>query len=145
MEKIAMKCTREEYESMRQELLKANIQEDWELFRYCGNPGFYLTNDFGVDTLYFTSVTDGRRIYSAFDKDVFLKACGIKVKKDKKKISVKVRLKEIKNKLLLINGNNSDDVETDHIDADDLLCEALVLLGQKEIVDIFKKIGKWYS
>jgi hypothetical protein len=59
--------------------------------------------------------------------------------------NIQLRLKEIENELLLIDSNNSDDPETDHIDADDLLCEALTLLGQKEIVDIFMKIGKWYS
>ena len=59
--------------------------------------------------------------------------------------NIELRLKEIEIKLLLIKNNNICDTEMDHIEADDLLCEALNLLGQKEIVDIFQKIGKWYS
>ena len=58
---------------------------------------------------------------------------------------IELKLKEIENNLLLIISKNCEDTETDHIDADDLLCEALNLLGQTKIVEYFTKIGKWYS
>ena len=37
------------------------------------------------------------------------------------------------------------DNETAHMKADELLCEALTMLGQNEIVELYKKIEKWYS
>jgi hypothetical protein len=38
-----------------------------------------------------------------------------------------------------------DDYEMAHHDADDLLCEALIKLGQSELVESFKKVGRWYA
>lgn len=40
---------------------------------------------------------------------------------------------------------NSDDTETAHYDADDILCEILTALGYTEIVDAYNAIDKWYS
>lgn len=37
------------------------------------------------------------------------------------------------------------DREEAHFQADTLLCELLVELGHKEIVDLYKKVGKWYA
>ena len=39
----------------------------------------------------------------------------------------------------------SADTESDHGDADDLLCELLVELGYEEVIAAYKKIHKWYS
>lgn len=41
--------------------------------------------------------------------------------------------------------NNSGDLESVHIFADDLLCEMLKTLGYTEIVEAFEKIDKWYA
>jgi len=42
-------------------------------------------------------------------------------------------------------GSESDDPESNHLEADNLLCEALVLLGQNQLVDFFRKVAKWYA
>ena len=80
MENIAMKCTRAEYEGMRQVLLNSNIRESSHLFNYYYNSNIYLTNDFGGELL-FTCVTTDRTVYDTFDRDIFLKACGIETPK----------------------------------------------------------------
>jgi hypothetical protein len=55
---------------------------------------------------------------------------------DELKNSYLERLKEIKEDF---------DIERAHSLADDLLCEILVDLGYKEIVDLYKTIEKWYA
>ena len=37
------------------------------------------------------------------------------------------------------------DLEMNHLKADGLLCEALRLLGQDSLVDMFEKVDKWYA
>lgn len=37
------------------------------------------------------------------------------------------------------------DCEIDHCEADDILCDRLETLGEKELVALFKKIDKWYA
>lgn len=37
------------------------------------------------------------------------------------------------------------DFEYAHLDADDILCDFLLILGYKEIVDDYRKVGKWYA
>jgi hypothetical protein len=37
------------------------------------------------------------------------------------------------------------DIEAAHCDADDILCEILIKLGYKKIVDIYKCIPRWYA
>ena len=81
MENIAMKCTRKEYYSMREQLLNANIQESDCLFRFYDYSNVYLTNSFGDNELMFTCVTSERTVYETFDKDIFLNACGIETPK----------------------------------------------------------------
>lgn len=39
----------------------------------------------------------------------------------------------------------SGDIESDHWDADVLLCGALRQLGQGELVDSYLKVGKWFA
>ena len=52
-------------------------------------------------------------------------------------------VKKIKLQLLKEVGNS--DFECAHSNADDALCELLNGLGFTEIVDIYKKVGKWYA
>ncbi len=40
---------------------------------------------------------------------------------------------------------NKRDQEVAHLEADDILCELLVALGCKQVVDAFDKIPKWYA
>lgn len=40
---------------------------------------------------------------------------------------------------------SEDDVEDAHLKADDALCEFLVKIGHKDLVDKFKEVRKWYS
>jgi len=37
------------------------------------------------------------------------------------------------------------DTEIAHMDADDILCGTLILLGFDELVDKYKEINKWYA
>lgn len=41
--------------------------------------------------------------------------------------------------------NKRADIEVEHVQADDLLCELLVKLGYHKTVEEFKKIEKWYA
>ena len=40
---------------------------------------------------------------------------------------------------------NNGDIEVAHLDADNILCDVLTQLGYKELVDIYKKVDKWYA
>lgn len=55
----------------------------------------------------------------------------------------KQRIEEIKAEMKLLI--NAGDTESDHAEADDLLCEALRIYGQNDLVDTYEKIGKWYA
>jgi hypothetical protein len=44
-----------------------------------------------------------------------------------------------------LNRKGYADTELDHKEADKILCEVLIALGQQEIVDLFNKINKWYA
>jgi len=37
------------------------------------------------------------------------------------------------------------DYEDAHVMADEILCDFLLWLGHKSIVDAFKEVGKWYA
>lgn len=39
----------------------------------------------------------------------------------------------------------SDDYESDHSRADELLCELLTKLGATKTVEAWEKVGKWYA
>jgi hypothetical protein len=81
MEKIAMKCTRAEYESIKEFVgeLENISKADFVTYNY-------LTICSRFKTLYMVSkdiVDLDKKIYETFDKDVFLNACGIKISKVK--------------------------------------------------------------
>lgn len=38
-----------------------------------------------------------------------------------------------------------DDPETDHVRADNLLCDILEQIGEDEIVKVFRSLEKWYA
>ena len=40
---------------------------------------------------------------------------------------------------------NYSDFEIAHFKADEILCEALEYLGQGKLVELFRKVGKWYA
>jgi hypothetical protein len=54
------------------------------------------------------------------------------------------RLKGILNEMKNIN-EDCYDTEIGHSKADGLLCEALEILGQEELVEEFYMVDKWYS
>jgi hypothetical protein len=37
------------------------------------------------------------------------------------------------------------DIENAHMEADNVLCKLLTLLGYQKVVDEFEKVGKWYA
>jgi hypothetical protein len=93
MEKIAMKCTEAQYESIREFVGELRYKSDCDFDKIN-----YLINDFadtGVNTFVSVPSTD-RLFYETFNKDVFLKACGIKIKKDKRKKMFKKTIKLLK-------------------------------------------------
>ena len=47
------------------------------------------------------------------------------------------------NELKSLQGEG--DTECNHINADDILCDMLIELGYKDIVDEYNKIFKWYA
>ena len=55
------------------------------------------------------------------------------------------RLEEIRLEMDVLRHNLEGDTEQNHLLADDLLCEALDLFGEKELTDMFYDINKWYS
>lgn len=61
----------------------------------------------------------------------------IKIEKDLKN--------KYKRKMEIINEQHSDDPEVAHLDADILICELLVELGYKDVVDEYDKTPKYYS
>jgi hypothetical protein len=79
VERIAMKCTREEYESIKNIIgdLDTTCKDDFILFNY-------LCNDTRKSCMMYSPNFFDRKVYETFDKDIFLKACGI----ERPKISV---------------------------------------------------------
>jgi len=45
----------------------------------------------------------------------------------------------------MLELQKDDDYEVTHIKADGLLCEMLIELGYKDIVDAYNGINKWYA
>jgi len=70
MRKIAMRCTQEQFDS-----IKDRITYPMELLKF-ENPWIYLTNDYLKKKIVSTSAeTEGREVYETFDAEIFLKAC----------------------------------------------------------------------
>jgi len=44
-----------------------------------------------------------------------------------------------------IVDKDGDDEEQEHIDADQLLCDLLEILGFEELIKLYHKIDKWYA
>ena len=59
---------------------------------------------------------------------------------EEKIIDIKRRMHIIK-----IGQEKHSDKECDHIEADNLLCELLELLGHQDIVDEFYELDLWYA
>ncbi len=45
----------------------------------------------------------------------------------------------------IAKGNHAGDTEVAHSHADWVLCELLISLGYKDVVDALDKIDKWYA
>lgn len=77
---IAMKCTQEDWESIKNEIPERyvyDLDEDWEEQRY-------ITNNLADEEMNISNIPDNsnklrysRRIYEKFDANIFLNACGI--------------------------------------------------------------------
>ena len=46
---------------------------------------------------------------------------------------------------LLKEAQNNDDIESGHVDADNVLCSLLSTLGYLDVVVEFKRVPKWYA
>ena len=57
---------------------------------------------------------------------------------------MKNKIKEIEKKLLELQEESRHDEESAHLDADNLLLEALTVLGHPELVSAFKGIHRYY-
>lgn len=51
---------------------------------------------------------------------------------------------EFEDKMRAIN-DSGDEIDTNHIAADDLMCKVLKDLGYTKGVEIFERMPKWYS
>ena len=79
MEKIAMRCTRVQYESIKEFVGELRLEDpnDFEIYDYlCTSK----TKE-RVIMLALRYIDNDRKVYETFDKDIFLKACGIKTPK----------------------------------------------------------------
>lgn len=56
-----------------------------------------------------------------------------------------IRLNQIKAEMKKVAEDNSGDYEGTHIHADNLLKEALEILGFQDLVEDYDKVGKWYA
>jgi hypothetical protein len=76
VERIAMKCTRAEYESIKCFVGKLTGTNKKDFIAYT-----YLLNDYEDNSCCMDEVIHSdmksRKIYETFDKNIFLKACGI--------------------------------------------------------------------
>jgi hypothetical protein len=45
----------------------------------------------------------------------------------------------------LLNGCHTNDVERDHLKADDILCDLLRSLGYEDVVQAYLNVEKWYA
>ena len=99
MEKIAMKCTSIQFDNIEKDLINGGfIIYGITDFERCD---YLCTNAWGnkekISNFKTPDISNfGRKIYETFDKDIFLKSCGIKVKKDKKTTMFKKAIKLIK-------------------------------------------------
>lgn len=55
------------------------------------------------------------------------------------------KIKEIEKKLIALQEESKYDEEAAHLDADNLLLEALSVLGHPELATAFKKIHRYYD
>jgi len=81
MRPIAMRCTQEQFDSIK-DRITLPIAED--VFRYSGLVQSYLTNDYNsVGEVKYTisPVLANREIIETFDANIFLEACDIEVEK----------------------------------------------------------------
>jgi len=70
MKLIAMRCTREQYESIKEFIGELNQKDKRDFNEYP-----YLLND--DDGCFCFNEYASRKVYETFDKDIFLEACGI--------------------------------------------------------------------
>ena len=54
------------------------------------------------------------------------------------------KIEELINELKSIKDNEHSDAETDHMKADEILCDIIAEYGHPEVKDIFDKINKYY-
>ena len=58
----------------------------------------------------------------------------------KRRAEILARLRE------MVGAEDFDtDIEAQHIEADELLCEYLTLLGETSLVEAYKALEKWYE
>ncbi len=106
MGNIAMKCSKKEYKSIKDIVgkLKNPSREDFTEYNYL------LNYSDGRVQMYDNSMGH-RKVYETFDKDIFLKAFGIKVKKDKREKMFKKTIKQLKSFHELNFDINTVDIE----------------------------------
>lgn len=47
--------------------------------------------------------------------------------------------------IMLKEQQSNGDTEMAHSNADDILCDFLIYLGYKDVVDEYRKVSKWYA
>ncbi|QHJ79191.1 MAG: hypothetical protein [Caudoviricetes sp.] len=58
-------------------------------------------------------------------------------------VSIAVEIDRIKMEMIALQSGYDPEIE--HGEADNLLCELLILLGHQDVVDEYEKVTKWFA
>jgi len=102
MRPIAMKCTQEEFDSIKDKL--SNITDIYNFERYP-----YLTNDYlGEFQIRNTRILHDVEIHETFDANIFLEACDVEVEKVFELTDLQFRTKGTKEWLCYIDNSETE-------------------------------------
>jgi hypothetical protein len=114
--------TDEEKKEIIDGFIKLSAQHAFAIFELCG----LKTH---IESRVIDAKTNQEYEYS-------FKINGFTSNNDSKKEEYIVKIKELQ---------GDGDIEINHQQADKLLCELLIKLGHKDVVDEYNKIDKWYA
>lgn len=135
---IAMKCTREDWESIKEFIPKNLIRKDVYSNFNVDNYTSYITNDYNEEGEICSTISPECQeiIYKKFDAKIFLNACGIK-SKIKKDTIVKSVIDKFKNRSKV--GIKKYGVT---LDREDLSHEQWITHAQEEAMDLILYLEK---
>jgi len=75
MRKIAMRCTQEQFDSIKDRIKLKNIDVDFDLKKYPYLTNYYSNIEYYLGSFYESYFNSNYEIYETFDAEIFLKAC----------------------------------------------------------------------